>query len=345
MNTGGQQQNREASPSRDISPTLVVLAAGMGSRFGGLKQVAAVNAAGESLLYYSVYDAVRAGFQRVVFVIRREMEHDFSAVGSRFARRMDVAYAFQQLDSLLPFAPPAGRTKPWGTLQATLVAADGISGPFAVINADDFYGLDSYRVLADSLRDQHSGRPMSPERHRIEDARDQAGPHLKSEMWGTPSVGSAMVGFRLRNTLSDFGSVSRGVCQVDSNGMLQRVQEMKRIARSDGGALNTGDDGSETRLSGDELVSMNLWGFQPSVVPLLREAFQAFLSENGTNLTAEAYLPMAVNGLLAERKLQVAALETSSVWCGITYREDLPGVVQRIGQMTRSGEYPEVLWP
>lgn len=318
MNSGEDMEaggTVSAAGHRTPGPALLVLAAGMGSRFGGPKQLTPVNAAGETLLHYAVYDAVRAGFSRVVFVIRRDMEQMFqAAVIDRLQHRVSTACAFQELDSLLPGPPPAGRTKPWGTLQATLVGAALIDGPFAVINADDFYGAEGYRLLARHLQ--------------------------------TDADRCAMAGFRLRNTLSDFGPVSRGVCQVGAGGLLVHVEERKHIARTgNGGAADTATSGTITALDLDAVVSMNMWGLQGSVVPLLRAAFQNFLASSGNEATTEAYLPEAMNKLVTAGQADVAVLPTAAVWCGMTYREDLPGVVERIRQMTSNGEYPDVLWP
>ena len=232
------------------APTLLVLAAGMGSRYGGLKQVVPVNDAGDAIVDYSVFDAVRAGFGRVVFVIRKAIEEPFkTAVGSRLEQHVPVDYAFQELDCLPPgFTVPQGRTKPWGTLHAALVGAEKIEGSFAVINADDFYGAESYRVLAQ---------------------------HLQSD-----TVNCAMIGFTLRNTLSDFGPVSRGICSVDRDGLLLGTLEKTSIVRSGEGARSVGED-PPVSLSGDEIVSMNMWGFVRSAVPLLARDFHHFLEACG----------------------------------------------------------------
>lgn len=296
------------------APTLMILAAGMGTRYGGLKQIAPVDAAGNAILDYSVFDAARAGFGKVVFVIRRDIEQAFrERIGSKFQSHIDVAYAFQQLDALpAGFTVPVGRTKPWGTLQATLVGAEKLESPFAVINADDFYGAESYRVLA---------------QHLLSDATQ-----------------GAMVGFRLRNTLSDFGPVSRGVCQIAPDDRLKSVTESKKIQRKGTGAANIEDDGSETELSGDEVVSMNMWGFTPAVVPQLQATFQTFLQEHGSELTTESYLPKAVNGLVSAGSYAVKVLHTRDAWCGVTYPEDHDFVVAHIAKLTRAGKYPETLW-
>jgi hypothetical protein len=294
-----------------MSLSLVVLAAGMGSRYGGLKQLAAVNDAGNAILDYSVYDALRAGFERIVFVIRRDIEAAFrESIGARFEGKADVRYAFQGLADLPSgFSPPPGRTKPWGTLQATLAGAALTEGAFAVINADDFYGAASYRALAQHLRSNHE---------------------------------SAMIGFRLRNTLSDFGPVSRGLCAVIEDGLLQSTRELTKIVR-DGSGARVLDEGEEMHLTGDEIVSMNMWGFTPSVIAALRISFTDFLSHHAHELESEAYLPMAVDTLVAQQHLRVRVLSSDDAWAGVTYPEDLPLVVAHIRALTQSGAYPERL--
>ena len=297
-----------------ISPTLLVLAAGMGSRYGGLKQIDSVGPSGETIVDYSIYDALRAGFAKVVFVIRKDIEQSFrTTVGARFERHLDVEYVFQELDNLPPgFFVPAGRTKPWGTLHAVLAAADTVNEPFAVINADDFYGAESYRSLARYLQ--------------------------------SDPLNYSMVGFVLRNTLSDFGPVSRGVCQVDGNDFLQGIVELTNIVRDGAHAMNTDATGRVTKLSGDELVSMNMWGFRPHIFEELREMLQEFLRRSGSDLSSESYLPSAVNGLVLAGRAHVKVLRTNDLWCGITYREDHPRVVERISQLIRDGFYPKSLW-
>jgi UTP-glucose-1-phosphate uridylyltransferase len=297
-----------------ISPTLLVLAAGMGSRYGGLKQVDPVGPSGEAIVDYSIYDALRAGFAKVVFVIRKDIEPSFRmTVGARFERHVDVEYVFQELDKLPPGSSiPAGRTKPWGTLHAVLMASDAINEPFAVINADDFYGAESYRSLAR---------------------------HLQSDL-----LNYAMVGFVLRNTLSDFGPVSRGVCQVDGDDFLQNIVELTNIVRDGAHAMNTDATGRVTNLSSDEVVSMNMWGFTPHIFEQLREIFHEFLGRSGSDLSSESYLPSAVNELVLAGRAHVKVLRTNDSWCGITYREDHPRVVERISQLIRDGFYPKRLW-
>ncbi len=247
------------------SPTLLVLAAGMGSRYGGLKQIDPVGPGGETIIDYSVYDALRAGFGKLVYVIRKNIEEEFrESVGARFEKRVAVEYAYQELEQLPPgFEVPAGRSKPWGTAHAILVAAGAIHEPFAVINADDFYGAEGYGVLAR---------------------------HLQSG-----SADYAMVGFVLRNTLSDFGSVARGVCQVSGDGFLQDVVEMTKIERDGAQARNTDAAGRVTKLTGDEAVSMNMWGFTPRVFGHLQEYFERFLELSGPDAKSECFIPSAVN--------------------------------------------------
>jgi NDP-sugar pyrophosphorylase family protein len=295
-------------------PTLLVMAAGMGSRYGGLKQIDPVGPGGETIIDYSIYDALRAGFGKLVFVIRQDIAAQFKEIiGARFEIRIAVEYVFQELDKLPPgFAVPAGRTKPWGTSHAILMAADVIREPFAAINADDFYGAQSYRLLAQ---------------------------HLTS---GSPDY--SMVGFILRNTLSDFGSVARGVCQVDQNDFLQTVTELTKIERDGLRAKDTSASGVVTPLTGDEAVSMNMWGFTPAIFPQLQGYFTAFLQKSGQELKSECYIPSAVNELLTAQQARVKVLRTQDSWFGVTYREDRPRVVESIRRLIARGDYPETLW-
>jgi hypothetical protein len=297
------------------SPTLLVLAAGMGSRYGGLKQIDPVGPAGETIIDYSIFDALRAGFGKLVFVIRKDIEEAFrEIVGSRFEKRVAVDYVFQSLEAIPPrFSVPAGRTKPWGTTQAILCAADAIHEPFAAINADDFYGAGGYRELAR---------------------------HLTS---GSPDY--AMVGFVLRNTLSDFGSVARGVCQVSPEGYLKNIVELTKIERDGNGARNTDPAGNVTTLSGDEPVSMNMWAFRPRVFGQLRERFEQFLESHAGDSKAECYIPMTVGELVRAGEARVIVLRSCDPWFGVTYREDRPRVVESIRRLIAAGAYPEKLWP
>ena len=295
-------------------PTLLVLAAGMGSRYGGLKQIDPVGPSGETIIDYSIYDALRAGFGKLVFVIRRDIEQQFrEIVGARFEQHAPIEYVFQELDKLPPgFSIPAGRTKPWGTTHAILMADGVIKEPFAAINADDFYGQQAYKILAQ---------------------------HLTS---GTTDY--AMVGFVLRNTLSDFGFVTRGVCRVDAQNYLTHVVEMLKIDRDGGCAKNTEADGKITKLTGDEAVSMNFWGFTPALFPQLRAKFADFLQKSGQEQKSECYIPATVGDLVTAGHAKVKVLRTNDSWFGVTYREDRPRVVESIRQLIARGDYPEKLW-
>ncbi len=298
-----------------INPTLLVLAAGMGSRYGGLKQLDPVGPDGETIIDYSIFDARRAGFEKIVFVIRKEIEEAFkSSIGARFEKRIAVDYVFQEIGKLTPgFSLPEGRTKPWGTTHAILMAANVIHEPFAVINSDDFYGAESYRVLA---------------RHLQSSATDYA-----------------MVGFRLRNTLSEFGTVARGVCHVDENGILRDITELMGIERDDGHVVNTDAEGQLKKLTGDEIVSMNMWGFMPQVFAQLDQYFQEFLKVHGTELKSECYIPSTINNLICAGQVKVRVLSSGDTWFGVTYREDHPRVVNSIRHLIDGGTYPKRLWP
>jgi hypothetical protein len=286
----------------------------MGNRYGGLKQIDPVGPAGETIIDYSIYDALRSGFGKLVFVIRRDIEQQFrEIVGARFEKRVAVDYVFQALEDIPPrFTVPAGRAKPWGTTQAILLAEGVIHEPFAAINADDFYGAGGYRELAR---------------------------HLTS---GSPDY--AMVGFVLRNTLSDFGSVARGVCQVAGDGYLQHIVELTKIERDANGARNTDAAGNVTELSGDEPVSMNMWGFTPRVFDQLRERFEKFLEGSAGDLKAECFIPNTVGELVQSGLARVKVLHSRDSWFGVTYREDRPRVVESIRRLIANGLYPESLW-
>lgn len=302
-----------------MKPTLLILAAGMGSRYGGLKQLDAMGPSGEVVLDYSVYDAIRAGFGKVVFVIRRDFEELFrSQIGSKFEGRIAVEYAFQDLNDLPEgFSVPEGRTKPWGTAHALLSAANVVNEPFLMINADDFYGQDAYKKIAADLVQP---RPNDGKSH-----------------W-------SMVGFYLKNTLSDHGSVSRGVCTRDANGMLTTVLEMTKIFKHGNAAENREVEGAYVPLTGDEVVSMNFFGFTPDIFPHLRKAFVSFLEKRGTELKSECYVPAEVDALIHSGKAEVRVLETTGKWFGVTYPEDKAEVVASIRKLIDAGEYPQSLW-
>ena len=290
-------------------PTLVLLAAGMGSRYGGLKQVDPVGPSGETLLDYSIYDALRAGFGKVVFIIRHDIEAQFrEVVGKRFEGRVPVDYAFQELNDLpAGFKVPEGRTKPWGTTHAVIAATSVVKEPFAVLNADDFYGRDSFATVAQ---------------------------HLTS---GSKDL--AMVGFQLKNTLSEHGTVARGICGVGADGFLTSVEEFTTIEKTPTGARE-----GNHNFTGEELVSMNFWGFQPTVFAAMRERFTLFLQKSGTEQKSECYIPATVNELMIAGKARVKMLSSTSQWFGVTYKEDKPRVVESIAKLVQRGEYPAKLW-
>jgi NDP-sugar pyrophosphorylase family protein len=293
------------------SPALLVLAAGMGSRYGGLKQIDPVGPHGETILDYSVFDALRAGFTRVVFVIRRDFEELFrEKIGAKYAGLLAVDYVFQSTDALPPgYAVPAGREKPWGTGHATWCARDALpEQPFAVINADDFYGADSFAKLADFLT---RSRP------------DEA----------------AMAGFQLARTLSENGAVSRGLCELAPGNILRSVTEHT-------GILPT-EVGEGKKYAPTAIVSMNCWGFHPQIFPLLDARFRTFLETTPPEslaAKAEFYLPAAISAFIAEEKLRVRVLTTESDWFGVTYREDRPRVVEALNALIATGAYPEKLF-
>jgi UTP-glucose-1-phosphate uridylyltransferase len=296
---------------------LVVLAAGIGSRFGGLKQVQPVGPHGELIIEYSAFDALRAGFGRLVLVIRQDIEADFRAtIGRRLEARMDVQYVYQEAGDLPaghPLSPAqvSTRTKPWGTGQAVLAARHAVRSPFAVINADDFYGAAGYRALA---------------------------AHFAS----TPDY--AMVGYPLRQTLSEHGTVSRGLCATDSAGRLRNITELTKIERTPGGARSTEPGGQARELTGDEIVSMNFWGFTPAVFLQLEQLFADFLARNGADPKAEFYLPTALSTLNEREVARIALLRSTDEWFGITYREDLASAQAAVRALVQTGRYPAPLW-
>ena len=303
-------------------PVLVVLAAGMGSRYGGLKQMDPVGGHGQSIIDYSIYDARRAGFEKVIFVIKHEIEEDFKElVGSRISRGIQVEYAYQSLDDLpVGYQVPAGRTKPWGTTHAVLAARDLINGPFAVINADDYYGPDAFCSIFQYL----SSYGDVPEGHRY-----------------------AMAGYLLGNTVTEHGSVARGVCKMNADGILEDIVERTQIEKDGKDARFTVDGGQTwTSLPGDTLVSMNFWGFQRSFIDEAQARFPAFLDQIlvSNPEKGEVYLPLVVGQMIHEGHTQVKVLPSHDKWYGVTYREDKPSVVQALADKTARGEYPENLW-
>jgi UTP-glucose-1-phosphate uridylyltransferase len=286
----------------------------MGSRYGGLKQLDPMGPNGETVLDYSVYDAIRAGFGKVVFVIRRDFAEAFkSAVGDKFEGRIEVAYAFQELTDLpTGFSVPEGREKPWGTTHAVRAARDEIDAPFAVINADDFYGQDAYKQLA----------------------------HYFAESTNEPELRTCMVGYKLENTLSEHGSVNRGLCRVE-NGALQKVEEHCAIAREAEGVVR-GENlvGDKVEISANSIVSMNFWGFTPALFPSLEALFIEFLEARGGEMKSECYIPTVIDTLIRSEQTKCAVLETNGSWFGVTYPNDKPFVQASIKKLIASGEYP-----
>ena len=301
-------------------PVLVIMAAGMGSRYGGLKQLDPVGNHDQVILDYSMYDARRAGFETVVFVIKEEIEEEFKArVGRRVERHMDVKYAFQRKDDLPEgYAVPEGRVKPWGTAQAALAARHVVDGPFAIINSDDYYGPEAYKLIYDYLLTHPDGAMYE----------------------------YAMVGYRLRNTVTENGSVSRGVCAMDPDWTLCSIQERTCIEKDEEDGRYSEDGGQTwTPIAGDTVVSMNMWGFQRSFLDEAEARFPAFLDQALVEnpLKAEYFLPSVVNQLLGKARVKVLVSEDK--WYGITYREDKPSVTAAIADMTKAGLYPDELWP
>ena len=299
-------------------PVLVVLAAGIGSRFGGgVKQLAGVGPCGEIILDYSLYDAIKAGFKKVIFIIRHDIEADFrEAIGDRLADKIEVAYAFQEGDDLpAGFTKPAERTKPWGTGHALLACRDIIDAPFAVINADDYYGREAYQKMFDYLKNDLTEGHCS------------------------------MVGFVLKNTLSDNGVVTRGVCHVNDLGTLTGVDETKNIARDTDGLVKGVFDGQEMTIDPEALVSMNFWGFNASFMEALKTGFVEFLAgvEPG-DIKSEYLLPIIVDGLIKQDALTVDVLSSNDKWFGITYKEDKEAVMQELQALTDGGMYPAPLF-
>ena len=296
-----------------MKPTLVVLAAGMGSRYGGLKQVDPVGPLGEAILDYSVFDAIRGGFGKVVFVIRKDFETEFKErIGKKYEGLVAVDYCYQDLNDLpAPYAFPEGRTKPWGTAHATRAARHVVKEPFAVINADDFYGRDAMAKL---------------------------GVYLSSV--DPTSLHFAMVGYRLDLTLSENGSVARGICDISADGMLRGVTEMTKLVRAGEVAENREGEAAPVRVPLDARVSMNCWGFTPQLFAELEARFVKFLAARGTEMKSEWYIPFVVDELIKEGKADCKVLPTDSSWFGVTYREDKPYVMAEIRKLVEQGEYP-----
>ena len=289
--------------------TLLVMAAGMGSRYGGLKQLDAVGPNGETIIDYSVYDAIKAGYSKVVFIIRKDFEDEFkSKVGDKYKSKIQVEYAFQALDDLPGnFTPPEGREKPWGTGQAILTAKDLISEPFTVINGDDFYGAESFKVAAN--------------------------------YYNNGAEDFSMVAFRMDKTLSEFGGVTRGVCTI-TDSKLSDVVETEGLQKVDDKIVSQ----SERNFDGSEPVSMNMWGFTPCLFEYLNSMFIEFLGESGNEMKSEFLIPSVVNDLIQSGKEHVSVVQSSATWFGVTYKDDKPYVIQEIQKLIDSGEYPNNLF-
>jgi len=288
----------------------------MGSRYGGLKQIAPVGPNGEAIIEYSIFDAIRAGFGKVVFVIRQSFATEFKEKFEKLLRgKVETNYVFQELDMLPPgFSVPEGREKPWGTSHAILQACKVVKEPFAALNADDFYGYEAYKVMAEFLMDSADETEYS------------------------------MVGYRLRNTLSDFGAVARGICVINADNTLKKIVENTRILKREGGIVTIGKDEIAHPLTGDEPVSMNFWGFKPSVFPVLEKHFRLFLEKAGTEMKSESFIPSVVFDMIINHEATVKVLDADSPWFGVTYKEDQPLVIGYIRKLIGEGKYPEKLF-
>ncbi|WP_299229071.1 sugar phosphate nucleotidyltransferase [uncultured Bacteroides sp.] len=301
-----------------MKPTLFLLAAGMGSRYGGLKQLDGLGPNGETIMDYSIYDAINAGFGKLVFVIRKDFEDDFrEKIISKYDKHIECEIVFQSLDKLPEgFKCPEERTKPWGTNHALMMGADVIKEPFAVINCDDFYGRNSFEVMAEYLSNLSEG---TENRY-------------------------SMVGFSIGNTLSESGTVSRGICQTDSDNNLVSIVERTKIQRMDGSVKYLDENENWVAIDDSTPVSMNFWGFTPDYFKYSNEYFIKFLTENIDNIKSEFFIPLLIDYLIKESKASVKVLETNSVWFGVTYPEDRQSVVDKINKLIESGEYPQKLF-
>jgi bifunctional N-acetylglucosamine-1-phosphate-uridyltransferase/glucosamine-1-phosphate-acetyltransferase GlmU-like protein len=302
-------------------PVLVIMAAGMGSRYGGLKQIDPVDDQGNLIIDFSIYDAISAGFKKIIFIIKKEIEHDFKEmIGNRIANYVKVEYVYQELNRLPKgYEVPADRKKPWGTGHAILCCMDQIDGPFAVINADDYYGKEAFQLIYDSL----------------------------TATQDDTCYRYAMVGYTLENTLTDHGHVARGVCEIAADGTLQSIQERTHIEKRGKEAAYTEDDGKTwATIPKESTVSMNMWGFTNSILAELNNRFQNFLDHEAVNnpLKSEYFLPTVVSDLLKEDKATVKVLSSKDKWFGVTYKEDKETVVNAIKEFKKKGIYPEQLW-
>ncbi len=299
-----------------VKPTLLILAAGLGSRYGGFKQLEPIGPQGEAIIDYSIFDAIKAGFGKVVFVIKKELEVNFrDNLLKRFENRIDTGYVFQELD-MLPkgYDLPSSREKPWGTAHAIMVSEAAVNEPFTVINADDFYGYEAFRRMQMFLAEKSNN-----EREY------------------------SMIGYKLGKTLSEHGTVSRGICSIDDNGYLKSVTEITKI-RKDNDRIVNFDNGKSFSLSGNSIVSMNMWGFTPVVFGQIKQRFSSFLDQNITNPKAEFFIPTLIDQLIREKEAKVKVLSCNAQWFGITYKEDKQAAKDSILEMIKNGEYPLRLW-
>lgn len=298
-----------------MSATLLILAAGLGSRYGGLKQIDQVGPSGETIMDYNIYDAIHAGFTKVVFVIRKDIEKEMKEFITRYKNKFPIDMAFQELDSLpVGFTPPAERKKPWGTGHAIWVARNVVKEAFAVINADDYYGTDAFKSLYKFLSEKKD-----------------------------TEVSYCMVGYLLKNTLSEFGQVSRGVCTI-KNKLLEDVIERSKIQKIDSSFTYTDEEGKNHPLTGEEIVSMNCWGFSPSLFSYLDTFFLDFIKNNGNEIKSEFYIPTVINKLIKSNTASIEVLNCNASWFGVTYKEDKPTVISRINELIEKGIYPKKLW-
>jgi len=299
-----------------MQPTLLILAAGMASRYGSLKQIQQFGPSGETIVDYSIYDAIRAGFGKIVFIIRKDFEKEFKEIFEpKLKGRVATDYVFQEMDAYLDGYPmPAERTKPWGTAHAVLCAKNAINEPFAVINADDFYGRDSFEKAADFLKNS-----------------------CKPDVW-------AVVGYELSKTISEYGSVSRGVCAADSNSNLSAINERTKVYKDGDQIVYEDADGSKHAMAPSTPVSMNFWGFHPSVFDLSQKLFKEFVQKSGDQPKSEFFIPIVVDHFIKNNLGVVNVLPTGAQWFGVTYKEDAPGVQESLSALVKSGEYPDNLW-
>ena len=299
-----------------MKPTLVIMAAGMASRYGSMKQIQQFGPSGETIMDYSIFDAIKSGFKKVVFIIRKDFAEDFKNIFEpKLAGKIENAYVYQEMDKYMDGTPvPADRAKPWGTSHAILCAQDEVKEPFAVINADDFYGTDAFKKAHDFLQNG-----------------------CKEDVY-------ALVGYELAKTLSENGSVSRGVCEVDERNNLVAINERVKIYRENGAIVYEDADGSKHELPEDAKASMNFWCFHPSIFPFLQEGFKEFLKNNINNPKSEFLIPYSADQFIKQGKGVIKVIPTSSQWFGVTYKEDAPVVKRSLDEQVESGSYPNRLW-